>query len=160
MKQLRKDIGIRVSALEAELVAGKYNHPLCTKSEPKHTNQILRQTSQPKLVSQAHMRNLMKPGNDRTRCDVVARVMATPIPHLAEISSQNNDSPEHAVNSNPDVECIPPGEILLTQRQPHVEDRPHVTIETVLYVNKNARPGADNAVGLRDMTEIQEAWQA
>ena len=89
--------------------------------EPKHTNQILRQSSQPKLVSQAHMRNLMKPSNDPTRCDVVARVMATPIPHLAEISSQNNDSPEHAVNSNPDVECIPPGEILLTQRQPHVE---------------------------------------
>jgi len=106
------------------------------------------------------MRNLMKPSNDPTRCDVVARVMATPIPHLVEISSQNNDSPEHAVNSNADVECIPPGEILLTQRQPHAEDGPHATIETVLYVNENARPGADNAVGLRDMTEIQEAWQA
>ena len=51
-------------------------------------------------------------------------------------------------------------EILLTQRQPHVEDGPHATIETVLYVNENAQPGADNAVGLRNMTEIQEAWQA
>ena len=49
--------------------------------------------------------------------------------YFAEISSQNNDSPEHAVNSNPDVECISPGEILLTQRHTWFQNGYHTRFQ-------------------------------